>query len=93
MRIAPRLYTSVLSFIALEKKGGGSGLLLYVAPFASWRYLSELQSDQAIVKLDFKNALNTLHRDKMLKVVSPGPYHLPLFSFGVLLSIFSRLGC
>ena len=33
------------------------------------RYLNELQSDHAIVKLEFKNAFNTVHSDKMLKAV------------------------
>ena len=39
------------------------------AVHATIRYLSEFQSDQAIVKLDFKNAFNTVHRDKLLKAI------------------------
>ena len=40
---------------------------------AARRYLNELQSDHAMVKLDFKNAFNTVHRDKMLKAVEVLP--------------------
>ena len=49
-----------------------------VAVHAARRYLDELQSDHAIVKLDFKNAFNAVHRDKMLKAVeilAPTVYH------------------
>ena len=39
------------------------------AVHAARRYVNELQSDHAIVKLDIKNTFNTVHRDKMLKAV------------------------
>ena len=32
------------------------------------RYLANLQPDHAILKLDFKNAFNSIRRDKMLEV-------------------------
>ena len=32
-------------------------------------HLGQLQDDHALVKLDFRNAFNSVHRDKMLEAV------------------------
>ena len=41
-------------------------------------YLEDLEPDKAMLKLDFRNAFNSIHRDKVLAAVlehSPGLYH------------------
>ena len=56
-----RVLEDMASMLAPRQLGyvirGGSETAVHAAR----RYLSELQSDQAIVKLDFKNAFNTVH--------------------------------
>ena len=45
--------------------GGGSEAAVHAARI----YLHDLGPDKAVLKLDFRNAFNTIHRDKMLSAV------------------------
>src|SRR5664279_749776 len=53
------------------------------AAHAARRFLQQLQQGQAVLKLDFVNAFNTISRDEMLRVVSdelPELFHFNMYS-------------
>ena len=52
---------------------------------ATRRYMATMSDDSVLVKLDFSNALNCLHRDRMLKTVAdqmPCIYRFCWLSYG-----------
>ena len=55
-------------------------------------FLSTMSSDQALVKLDFANAFNSVFRDRMLEVVHTLALEIPLCIFCLFSSIFPFLG-
>ena len=55
--------------LAPHQVGCGVPLGIDAAVHATRRYLQSLQSDQAIIKVDFTNAFNTIRRDRMLLAV------------------------
>ena len=64
-----RVLEDMATLLAPRQLGYGIRGGAEAAVHATRRYLSEFQSDQAIVKLDFKNTFNTVHRNKMLEAV------------------------
>ena len=55
--------------LAPRQLGFGVSLGVDAAVHAARVYLQDLQSDQAIIKVDFKNAFNSIRRDKILLAV------------------------
>ena len=64
-----RVLENMATLLASRQLGYGIRGGAEAVVHAARRYLNELQSDHAIVKLDFKNAFNAVHRDKILKAV------------------------
>ena len=54
---------------ATRQLGFGVRMVAEAAVHASRRFLNNLKPIDAIVKLDFSNAFNSIRRDKMLKAV------------------------
>jgi hypothetical protein len=63
------LQERMAAVMALTQLGFGVKQGTEAAAHAAHRYLQEMQSGQAVLKLDFVNAFNALSRDEMLRVV------------------------
>jgi len=61
--------TRANSILAPLQVGVGSPLGAEAAAHATRRYIQELPEDHILVKLDFKNAFNSVSRDKLLEVM------------------------
>ena len=83
-----RLAAKCASMTVMERTGAllspvqlgyGTPLGAEAAAHSARRYLADLHPDHVILKLDFKNAFNSIRRDKMLEVAK---LHTPeLFPF------------
>ena len=67
--IGGRVIHSVVGDLALLQLGCGVPLGCEAAAHASRRFLHHMPSDHLLVKLDFKNAFNSLRRDCMISAV------------------------
>ena len=77
--ISSRVTQSIRSELAPLQLGCGVPLGCEAAAHATCLYLQSMPSNHLLVKLDFRNAFNSLRRDKMLFVVrKTGP---KLFNF------------
>jgi len=71
-------------YFAPRQMGAGVEGGCYSAVHATRRFLGSLQPKSVIVKLDFSNVFNFLHRNSMLEAVfSINPGYLPLLSFSI----------
>ena len=67
------------ALLSLVQLGYGTPLGAEAAAHSARRYLANLHPDHVILKLDFKNAFNSIRRDKMLEIAK---LHTPeLFPF------------
>ena len=60
-----RLYRRIIVIIIVATPGGCEA-----AVHAIRRYMATMSDDTVLVKLDFSNAFNSLHRDRLLKTVA-----------------------
>ena len=58
------------ALLAPRQLGYGTPHEAEAAVFAAQLFLDNIQPKEVILKLDFKNAFNTIRRDKIMKVVS-----------------------
>ena len=89
-----RLASKCANSYALEKLGSYFGHVQLgvgvpggceAAIHAARRFVSDMSRDQVVVKLDFKNAFNSIHRDIMLELVAselPELYHFCHLAYG-----------
>ena len=89
-----RLASKCANSYALEKLGSHFGHVQLgvgvpggceAAIHAARRFVSDMSRDQVVVKLDFKNAFNCIHRDIMLELVAselPELYHFCHLAYG-----------
>ena len=77
------------SLLAPLQLGYGTPLGAEAAAHSARLYLSNLPSDQVLLKLDFKNAFNSVRRDKMLEAIEEFAPELFFFFFPYLFSCYS----
>ena len=68
--VVHQVNTEVATILAPHQLGVGVKLATEAAAHACRTYVNNLTSGQAVLKLDFNNAFNSLHRDIMLMAVN-----------------------
>ena len=74
--VVNRVSAEVATILAPHQLGVGVKLATEAAAHASRTYINNLTAGQAVSKLDFNNAFNSLHRDIMLMAVKNYLPHL-----------------
>lgn len=74
--VVNRVSAEVATILAPHQLGVGIKLATEAAAHASRTYINNLTAGQAVLKLDFNNAFNSLHRDIMLMAVKNYLPHL-----------------
>ena len=64
-----KVVNDATNLLAPRQLGYGISGGVEAAVHATRRYLNQLQTDKALIKLDFRNAFNSVRRDKMLEAV------------------------
>ena len=64
-----KVVNDVTNLLAPRQLGYGISGGVEAAVHATRLYLNQLQADKALIKLDFRNAFNSVRRDKMLEAV------------------------
>ena len=78
--VVHQVNTEVATILAPHQLGVGVKLATEAAAHACRTYVNILTSGQAVLKLDFNNAFNSLHRDIMLMAVNNYLPHLRNFA-------------